>query len=375
MTGKVGPFDVGALNIHSGNETVSASDPTNFTVVRLRRDILRRSSVGAMFTNRSVSRVAPGSSQAYGIDGTFAFFESVSLITYLARTRVPGPDHRAKDLSYQAKFDYSADRYGLQVDHLLVEDNFLPEVGFLRRDNFRRSYVAGRFSPRPRSIESVRQFHLQASIDYILTADANHLETRQNAVVFETEFESSDVLTFAATDNYELLARPFTPPGAEFAIPVGGYRFADAQVAYAIGQQRRINGQVAVKRGKYFDGDLTTVELSQGRISVLPQMSVEPIVSLNWIDTPYGTFQTNLTVARVNYAFNPRMFFSGLLQHNSADNSFGSNLRLRWEYSPGSELFVVYTDDRDVAGGLRPDRGWALRNRGFVVKFNRLFRF
>ena len=65
VTGKVGPFDVGALNIHSGNETVSASDPTNFTVVRLRRDILRRSSVGAMFTNRSVSRVAPGSSQAY----------------------------------------------------------------------------------------------------------------------------------------------------------------------------------------------------------------------------------------------------------------------------------------------------------------------
>ena len=37
--------------------------------------------------------------------------------------------------------------------------------------------------------------------------------------------------------------------------------------------------------------------------------------------------------------------------------------------------FVVYTDDRDVTGGLRPDRGWDLRNRGFVVKFNRLFRF
>ena len=83
----------------------------------------------------------------------------------------------------------------------------------------------------------------------------------------------------------------------------------------------------------FFDGDLTSVDLSQGRIAVLPQMSVEPTVS------------------------------------------FGSNLRLRWEYSPGSELFVVYTDDRDVTGGLRPDRGWDLRNRGFVVKFNRLFRF
>ncbi len=374
VTGKIGPFDVGALNIQAGDETVSRSDPTNFTVVRLRRDVLRRSSVGAMFTNRSVSRVAPGSSQAYGVDGTFAFFENLSLITYLARTRVPGPDHRDKDLSYQGAFEYAADRYGLKVDHLLVEDNFLPEVGFLRRDNFRRTYLSGRFSPRPQSIESVRQFSLEGAVDYILTADQNHLETRQNVLAFQTEFESSDRLTFTMTDNYELLVRPFTPPGSGFSIPLGGYSFADAQVSYSIGQQRRVNGTVALKRGAYFDGDLTTVELGQGRIAVLPQMSVEPTVSFNWIDTPYGRFQTNLAVTRVNYAFNPRMFFSGLLQYNSASNSFGSNLRLRWEYSPGSELFVVYTDDRDVTGGLRPDR-WDLRNRGFVVKFNRLFRF
>ncbi len=374
VTGKVGQFDVGALNIHTGDETVSASDPTNFTVVRLRRDILRRSSVGAMFTNRSVSRIAPGASQAYGIDGTFAFFENVHVITYYARTRVPSPEYQGKDTSYQARFEYAGDRYGLQVDHLLVEDNFLPEVGFLRRDNFRRTFASARFSPRPQDIESVRQFSLEASTDYILTADVNHLETRQNIAAFQTEFESSDRLTFTATDSYELLVEPFTPPGADFAIPVGGYGFTDFQVAYAIGQQRRINGQVALRRGAYFEGDLTTLELTQGRIAVLPQMSVEPTLSFNWIDTPYGAFRTNLAVTRVNYAFNPRMFFSGLLQYNSATNSFGSNLRFRWEYSPGSELFVVYTDDRDVTGGLRPDRGWELRNRGLVVKLNRLFR-
>ncbi len=91
VTGKIGQFDVGALNIHTDDELVSASRPTNFTVVRLRRDLLRRSSVGAMFTNRSISRMAPGSSQAYGVDGTFAFFENLSVITYLARTKVPGP--------------------------------------------------------------------------------------------------------------------------------------------------------------------------------------------------------------------------------------------------------------------------------------------
>ena len=68
------------------------------------------------------------------------------------------------------------------------------------------------------------------------------------------------------------------------------------------------------------------------------------------------------------------MFFSGLVQYNSSGDSLSNNLRLRWEYTPGSELFVVYTDDRNT-DPLRPDRSTELRNRGFVVKVTRLFRF
>jgi len=107
----------------------------------------------------------------------------------------------------------------------------------------------------------------------------------------------------------------------------------------------------------------------------LPQMSIEPSISFNWIDTPHGKVRTDLAVTRVNYAFNPRMFFSGLLQYNSASGTVSSNMRFRWEYSPGSELFVVYSEDRDTEDLLRPARLTELRNRGFVVKFNRLFRF
>mgnify|MGYP004134253519 CR=1 FL=1 len=68
------------------------------------------------------------------------------------------------------------------------------------------------------------------------------------------------------------------------------------------------------------------------------------------------------------------MFFGGLVQYNSSTDSVSSNLRLRWEYSPGSELFVVYTEDRET-DPLLPNRYTELRNRGFVVKLNRLFRF
>ena len=156
LTGKVGAFDVGALNIQTDEEETSRAVPTNFTVVRLKRDILRRSSIGALFTNRSVSVTGDGSNQAYGADATFSFYDNVNILAYVAKTSTPGLD--GEDLSYQGRFVYAGDRYGFQAEHLLVEDNFEPEVGFLRRHNFRRSYATGRFSPRPRSIEAVRQF-------------------------------------------------------------------------------------------------------------------------------------------------------------------------------------------------------------------------
>ena len=57
------------------------------------------------------------------------------------------------------------------------------------------------------------------------------------------------------------------------------------------------------------------------------------------------------------------MFASALLQYNSTDRTFSSNLRYRWEYRPGSEFFVVWTDEHDT----RPN-GIGLRNRAFVVK-------
>ena len=371
VTGKLGPFDVGALNIQTDDERISGAESTNFTVVRVKRDILRRSAIGGILTNRSVSLVGDGASQAYGVDGTFAFYENIQMLSSYARTQTPGVS--GENSSFQAKLDYTADRYGLAVDHLLVEDNFVPEVGFLRRDNFRRTYVQGRFSPRPQSFDAIRQFRFEGSVDYILLADSNLLETRQNQFRFQTELENSDQFGLTLNDNYELLLAPFAP-GPSVTIPVGGHNFSDVEMSYQLGQQRRINGQVSLLRGGYFNGNITTVGFRQGRIAVLPQMSIEPSISINWIDTPQGSFRTDLALTRINYAFNPRMFFSGLVQYNSAFDTISTNLRLRWEYSPGSELFVVYTEDRDSTP-LRPDRSTELRNRGFVIKFNRLFRF
>ena len=371
LTGKVGAFDMGMLSILTDDETASSADDTNFTVLRVKRDILRRSSIGAILTHRSVSLTGDGSNQTYGADATFSFLDDVNVLGYYARTRTGGVTGR--DTSYQARFDYGADRYGFELDHLLVEENFRPEIGFLRRDNFRRTSLSGRFSPRPSSVESVRQFVVEATLDYFLTADTGVLETRQTQVAFQTELENSDQFGVRLSDSYELLHEPFSPGGG-IAIPIGGYGFTDVRLTYALGPQRPLNGRVEVTTGGYFDGRITSVDLSRGRVDLFPRLSVEPSFSLNWIDLPAGSFRTDLLRARVNYTFSPRMFFSGLFQYNSTLRAFGANLRLRWEYSPGSELFVVYTAEQEL-DPLRPVRRRELADRAFVIKINRLIRF
>ena len=371
VTGKIGAFDVGALSIQTDDEAISGAEMTNFTVVRVKRDILRRSSIGALLTNRSVSLAGDGSNQAYGADATFSFYDNVSLLGYVAKTRTPGLD--SEDTSYQGRFDYAGDLYGFQAEHLVVEDNFVPEVGFVRRDNFRRTYTSGRFSPRPRSIALIRQFRVEASVDYILTADTGLVETRQTQLGFSTELENSDRFGVSVADNYEFLVRPFTP-GPGVTLPVGGYGFRDVEATVALGAQHRVNGTFTVRVGGYFNGDIRSVGFSRGRVALTQQFSIEPSLSVNWIDTPQGSFRTDLLVSRVNYTFTPRMFVSALIQYNSSSNTISSNLRLRWEYSPGSELFVVYSEDRNT-DPLMPDRFSEINNRGFVVKVNRLFRF
>src|SRR5262245_51353239 len=247
-TGKIGKYGVGVMNIQAGDETVSATDPTNFTVVRVKRDVLRRSAIGAMVTNRSVSTVAPGSNQAYGVDGAFSFFQNVNTGGYWARTETAGVS--GGDQSYQGRFDYSADRYGARAEFLSVDKNFNPEVGFTRRTDIKRSFGQLRFSPRPAKIKTVRKFTGDASLEYVLSGGGS-VESRVQNVHFGTEFESSDMASVEVTRNYELLVQPFAVAGSTVTIPRGGYNFADMVASYTLGAQRPVSGTISIQTGHY----------------------------------------------------------------------------------------------------------------------------
>jgi hypothetical protein len=368
LTGKVGRYGIGVMNIMTRDDDASGTPRTDFTVLRLKRDVLRRSTIGLLLTDRTESTVVRGSSNlAYGADAGFSFFQNVNLGGFWARSET---DTRKTDNdSYQGRFDYTGDRWGAQAQYMKVGANFNPEVGFVRRANMRRSFAQAKFAPRPKTnFTGIRQFTYQGTLEYIENG-AGQLETRVQTARFAAERQNSDVFSMEASHDYELLLRPFAVTRG-VAIP-RGYAFTQVTAAYAMGLQRRVSGTWTVQAGQFYDGTLTSLGFTGARVSLLKQWSVEPSVSWNNVDLPVGAFTTTVVRARSDYGFSPRMFASALLQYSSTDHVFSSNLRYRWEYRPGSELFIVYTDERDTTTPWVPD----LRNRAFVVKINRLLRF
>jgi len=368
LTGRAGRFSIGAIGIGTRDAPAARASSTNFGVLRLRRDVLRRSSIGLLATTRSVTQSGTGSNDAYGIDGTFAFFANLGFNAYWAKTRTTGLD--GSDTSYRTQMEYAGDRYGVQLDRLVVGDNFNPEVGFVRRDNVRESVGQLRFSPRPASIRSVRKFSGIGTFTHIEDQRRGQLQTQTADGEFAIELQNSDRLSVGLTNNFERLTQPFAiPPAAR--IPVGEYRFTVARAAYLFGQQRPLSGNLAVERGGFYNGERTSMAFTRTRVNLTPRFSLEPSISINWIDLPSGPFTTTLAGSRITYTMTPLMFASALVQYNSSTRRASTNVRLRWEYRPGSELFVVYNDERDTLLQRFP----ALQNRAFIVKATRLFRF
>ncbi len=367
LTGKVGAFGIGAMNIQTGGVPEAGVDGNNFSVLRVKRDLFARSSIGVLATNRTHAVGGGGSAQSYGGDAQLAFFENLELGAYYATTETPGLT--GDDESFEGRVDWNGDRYGAGVSFLKVGADFNPEVGFVRRRDFTKSSADVRFSPRPASIDAIRQLTWSARVDYFEDG-LGQTESRVQNGRFQVDLENSDQVTFRTTRNFERIDRAFDV-NSELTVLPGQYTFTDFQLQYNFGPQRRLSGNVSVNWGNFYDGSLTSVGVNQGRVVITDRLSLEPGVSVNFIELPDQPSSTQ-TVSRLraDYAFTARMFASALVQHNSDSNTFSSNLRFRWEYQPGSELFFVWTDERDTGPG-----GTGLRNRALILKITRLLRY
>ncbi len=370
LTGRTGAYSFGVLNIQSQKDDPSSSQATNFTVVRLKRDLLRRSNVGVLYTGRNeTTREGAPTGQTIGADGLLSLSPALNVNAYYARTEKPGVTRG--NTSYLGRFDYNADRYGLQAERLKVGETFNPEVGFLRRTDFARDFLQARFSPRParNRMKAIRRFIYLGNIEYIAN-NLGRLDFREQEGQFEIEFFNSDRVNIDYTRDYEFIPKAFAIASSNVTVPAGGYTYQNLLMSYSMGTQHALSGNVSYQQGSLYGGTKRTLGLGAGRTELTPQFALEPSFSLNWIDLPWGKLTTSVVTERTTYTITPRMFVSVLTQYASSSHTLSTNARFRWEYHPGSEMFVVYSDGRDtVPTGFPP-----IVNRAFIIKMNRLFR-
>jgi len=309
---------------------------------------------------------AAGADAAFNIKSDFFINAYWSGTQRTATATSTGPD---RGQSYRGRFDWNADRYGVNAEHLYVGEGFNPEVGFLRRSLFRRNYGQLRFSPRPHRLKGVRKLTYQASADNITGAVSGQVESEEYQGSFMAELNNGDFINAEVTQAFEQLVRPFEVARG-VTVPIGGYRFSQSRVSYFMGLQRRVSGGLTMTRGAFYDGTLTEATW-RGRVEFSPQFYLEPTVSFNRIQGPYGNGNNNLVSTRATFTVTPRMFVAALVQYQSRTHSMTTNARFRWEYQPGSELFVVYSDGRTTTRPGFPE----MENRSMVVKLTKLFRW
>jgi hypothetical protein len=367
VTGKAGAYELGALAISTDDKPSAGAVTTTFSALRLRRNILRRSSIGVIATGRWPGMSGQGDNGTAGVDAALRFYENVDANLYWARTSSPGL--HGDDASYRGRFAYGGDRYGVSFDRAVVEANFNPEVGFVRRTDIAVNAMTARFSPRLRRGRPIRQLTWQANLEYISDAGNDVLEDRAQSGEFGVEFNSSDQVNVVLGRNYERLPADFLiSPGV--VVPGGGYSTETLSVTYTLAQQRKVSGTLTGSRGSFYGGTRTSAGYT-GRIALSANVGVEPNVTLNWVSLPYGDFTARLVGVRLAVAPTARLGFSSLMQFNPTGRSLTSSARMRWEYVPGSELFVVYSDGRDTGARSFP----LLQNRSIAVKVTRLLRF
>ncbi len=360
LSGQMDNFSIGLLNIHQ-EETVESSS-NNFTVARLRRNILARSQIGAIFINREGGN--PGDyNRTYGLDVNLLFQQKFTLNTFIAATQTPGLEGENVHTKISGKWD---DDYwytqGLFAD---IGTNFNPEVGFVPRRGIRNYQYNLGLKPRTEGDQYIREFHPNFNIKYF-TDRQNRTLTKSGHYAFEVFFRDGGKFGLSYNTNFERLLLPFRIH-PNVTIPPGDFFFNDWGLAYASDGSKLFYGSLQLFRGDFYDGKKTVAEV-KGGLAVRPRIVTEVTYEYNSVDVNAGQFQADLYSLRFNYSLSPTMFFDTFLQYNSTTGKALTNIRFNWEHHPLSHLSLVFTEDRLTGSGTD-------LFRAIIFKYTHLLQF
>ena len=354
LSGRAGAYSLGALNIQQGD--APGINSANVTAIRLRRDILTNSDIGAVLLNKddagaSYNRMA-------GVDANFRF-GFVTLNGVVARSMsseplVPGAGNeyagrgfaQYQDRAWQ--FRWGMDAIGGQFENEL---GFVPQRGVNGHNaNVARTFRSARFPGWLRELRPHWEF------DMYTRQDDGSLDQRFSGFHFPLELSNGGFAEVGVNTFAEVIDVPFALNAARGAVvSTGRHEFNEYFALFNGNPSALLTPAVRYSFGPFYDGYKRSYSVGP---SMRPNERLNTSLNLqiNDIDLPGVSYVSTLATARVNYSFSTSMFLNALLQYNTDTKQLSSNVRFNIIHRPLSDLFLVYNERRDERTGTRIDR-------------------
>jgi hypothetical protein len=359
LTGRAGDQTIGLINVVTGSKDSIPGEM--FSVARVKRDVGSSGYVGALLTDR---RSSDGGNTAGGVDATIWLGSRLNFQGFVLGSRTEGAG--GDDIGFRGALMYNSDRIGWFVQHFSFGEELRTGSGFLLRGDQKLTGGFGRYRVRP-AVAGLRFIDIMAGGRYTTRQNGDFADwgVNPNSTV---SFNSGDGFQIGYNPQRERVERAFTLSGR---LPVAADEY-DLTAFYFnafTSPGRRISGKLNFRAGELYGGDLLNAggELTA---SATPRLTLTAGFNRNAVTLPAGEFTADVSFLRGTYAFSTRFTTDALIQYNSLERRVLSNVRLNLIHRPGSDLFVVFTEDRGRDGDL--DR---VTQRGLVSKVTYLVRF
>ena len=374
VSGKVDKFTFGILDMHT--ESALGEPATNFAVFRVKRDLLERSFIGAIFTNRHPSGGGAWN-RVFGVDARVVFLENLSLQGFLARSGEPGVDQ--SNWAHYARGAWEQDFVSARLEYLQIQDQFDPQIGWMPRGNQNKTIFEALLRPRP-NLQWIRQLFFSSRQEYIVNHEKESLETRLNQFGAEVNLQSDDCLGIRYQETFERLFEPFEIE-SNVIIPSGDYQNRLLQLTFRGNPGRWVSGPQMrspcmgrplfqlVREWDFFKGNRSEVNI-RPQLKLTDHWVLDLEYALERVNLPQGKFTASIVNTRINYSFNTQWLASTTVQYDRLADFLKFRFRLNYIFRPGDDLFIVYDNGRTLnrVGGTQADQS-------LLVKWTYSFEF
>jgi len=365
LTGRVGDFTVGALQIFTDRATSQGG--MSYSVLRLQRELAARSRIGVIAVQRMATAQSGDWNRVGAVDGRIGIRDAWTIDWWGAASATPRPDGDAG--AYSARLGYQTGSWNNLARIIQVGRDFDPEVGFLnRRGGYRFYETTVMWIKRyPRSAW-LKDWHPHVGYRGYYGLDGYRQEDRIHIDVTEWSLVSGAMVGPEVNIEHQGLQQPFAI-ASNVTLPVGSYEYTSMGFDFGTNPSAPLSLLLRADVGGFYNGTRRggSVTLTARHASSL---STSLLVEYNDVRLTQGNFVRTLIAPRIAYFFTPRIMFQTLVQYSNQARAWTANARFGWLSTAGTGLFIVFNEGQEADGFFRWDRPQA---RSLIVKYTRQF--